>query len=108
MPSDTTAVRDEAAKLIGWKYVPSVLGWYLGGLEEKHRCYVAHPIPDTLDAAVAIIEEGGWGWERDSLGIQLFGPKQIIAVPEAGNLRLDFFTAALAKLKYQKDTPHAE
>lgn len=111
--TDTTEIRDEIcdeiARLQGWKDVwhnGVLLGWYRGGCEDKHRCEDQHPVPDTIDAAIEIIERDGWKWCRD-----VWGTSRIIMHPppessistivhvESGNLRLDFFTAAMLKLK---------
>jgi hypothetical protein len=67
----TQQIRDEIAKLRGWTknkdlgnpcdWIP-LDAWTRGdpGNDGEHQ--LAHPIPDTLDAAVSVIEGEGFGW----------------------------------------------
>jgi hypothetical protein len=108
--SDTQGVRDEIARQLGWtcrKTNESFTGemWKDPATGDEH--YI-HDIHDAIDLAIDIIDGGGWKWERRVNGssgtISVWSPKMfpIFDITETGNLRLDFFTAALAKIKSQK------
>jgi hypothetical protein len=54
--NENTEVRDELARLAGWKRIGSV--WVHG---EEQVEVEDHPIPNTLDHAAKLPE--GWGWD---------------------------------------------
>jgi hypothetical protein len=112
MPSDTTAMRDELAKMMGWtlqhdEKTPCTYWW---NRFTNEQCVMGrHPIPDTLGGAAACMPEG-WIWERLELAHGLCwwagtGEDDGITIPDTGEEKHDRFALALAARKAMKGTP---
>ena len=113
--TDNLDIRDELARLRGDTESSDGV-WY----SKEGVCYLEgstprHPIPDTFDAYITIIERDGWEWQRQVVGewagkggsgyIQIRKTSnhyQWSMVKETGDLKRDFATAALAAEKARK------
>jgi len=100
MPSDTTAVRDELARMMGFVKAEDDEGyeWY----DKDGKLFDDdHPIEDTLDSAAACMPEG-WGWNKVHGWFAAYkigrpsGGKNNVCVPDTGDEKLDRFNLALA------------
>lgn len=100
--SNTTAIRDELAKIYRWERQPLAESSFIsspcwakkirgGGIDERND----HPIADTLDEADDLMPNG-WKWSY--AGIWTGWPsdnRDCILVPDTGDKKLDLFTLVL-------------
>ena len=93
----TQQVRDELAKMMGWMLTRE------GGDTWRHkdptRPWSLHPIPDTIESALACLPEG-LSWRRYGGVFYAFDDGgDEIEVPDTGNVKADLFNLALAAQK---------
>ncbi len=118
MTADNREVRDELAKLMGWRPVgPTNQIAFSHWVNDRGDPYQdpdgflgSHPIPNTLDSADAAMPEG-WDWVR--VPLPPFPGKQVfhwyatnstfsVEVPDTGDRKADLFALALAARKAQE------
>jgi hypothetical protein len=102
--TDNRELRDELARVLGWKQHPEIPRVWWGPAQTfDDEGTATHPIPNTLDAAAACLPEGWTWWKVAGAWLSCVPGKadegKAVEVPDTGDEIADRFALALAAHK---------